>query len=129
MNWSIIANRFRTVIKFANQTELALFLVEVAKLADQMDHHPDLTIRHCCELSISVYSHDQQKIVRKLENQKEEVTIWSETILCFLFCSAFFFTAKMRRSQSFNQLTAYAIIVILIFFSRSTKGFFAGNCL
>ena len=74
MNWSIIANRFRTVIKFANQTELALFLVEVAKLADQMDHHQDLTIRHCCELSISVYSHDQQKITTRYHRLVEGIS-------------------------------------------------------
>lgn len=74
MNWSIIANRFRTVIKFANQTELALFLVEVAQLADQMDHHPDLTIRHCSELSISVYSHDQQKITKRDHRLVEGIT-------------------------------------------------------
>lgn len=65
MNWNIIANQYRTVVHFTNQTELALFLVEVAQLADQMDHHPDLTVRHCSELSISVYSHDQQKITKR----------------------------------------------------------------
>lgn len=65
MKWNIIANQFRTVVHFANQTELALFLVEVAQLADRSDHHPDLTIRHCSELSISVYSHDQQKITKR----------------------------------------------------------------
>jgi 4a-hydroxytetrahydrobiopterin dehydratase len=74
MNWSIIANRFRTVIHFANQTELALFLVEVAQLADQMDHHPDLTIRHCSELSISVYSHDQQKITKRDHRLVEKIS-------------------------------------------------------
>ncbi len=65
MNWNILANQFRTVVHFANQTELALFLVQIAQLADQLDHHPDLTIRHCSELSIAVYSHDQQKITKR----------------------------------------------------------------
>jgi pterin-4a-carbinolamine dehydratase len=65
MNWNILANQYRAVIQFDSQTELALFLVEVAQLADQLDHHPDLTIRHCSELSISVYSHDQQKITKR----------------------------------------------------------------
>lgn len=65
MHWNILAKQFRTVIHFANQTELAHFLVEVAQLADRLDHHPDLTIRHCNELSISVYSHDQQKITKR----------------------------------------------------------------
>ncbi|MDF3027164.1 MAG: hypothetical protein K0S23_1471 [Fluviicola sp.] len=74
MNWSIIANRFRTVVEFANQTELAFFLVEVAQLADQMDHHPDLTIRHCSELSISVYSHDQQKITKRDHRLVEKIS-------------------------------------------------------
>lgn len=67
MNWSIITNSYRTVIHFSNQTELALFLVEVARLADQMDHHPDVIIRHCNELSIAVYSHDRRQITPRDE--------------------------------------------------------------
>lgn len=65
MNWNILANQFRTVVQFDNQTELAKFVLLVAQLADQMDHHPDMTIRHCSELSLCVYSHDRQEITKR----------------------------------------------------------------
>jgi pterin-4a-carbinolamine dehydratase len=65
MNWNLLANQFRTVVQFDNQTELANFVLLVAQLADRMDHHPDMVIKHCNELSISVYSHDQQQITQR----------------------------------------------------------------
>nr|WP_294859380.1 4a-hydroxytetrahydrobiopterin dehydratase [uncultured Fluviicola sp.] len=65
MNWNILANQFRTVVKFDNQTELANFVLLIAQLADQTNHHPDMAIRHCNELSISVYSHDLKKITQQ----------------------------------------------------------------
>lgn len=73
MNWNIIAHQFRTVIHFRNQTELARFVLEVAQLADQMDHHPDLTVTHCSELSISIYSHDKQEITQRDHLLKEAI--------------------------------------------------------
>ncbi len=73
MNWNIIAHQFRTVVHFRNQTELARFVLEIAQLADQMDHHPDLTIRHCSELSISIYSHDKQQITQRDHLLKEAI--------------------------------------------------------
>lgn len=74
MNWNILANQFRAVVQFDNQTELAKFVLLVAQLADQMDHHPDLTIRNCSELSISVYSHDQQKITKRDQRLTEKIS-------------------------------------------------------
>lgn len=65
MNWNILANQFRTVVQFNNQTDLANFVLLVAQFADQLDHHPDMAIKHCSELSISVYSHDRQKITKR----------------------------------------------------------------
>ncbi len=73
MNWNIIAHQFRAVVHFRNQTELARFVLEIAQLADQMDHHPDLTVKHCSELSISIYSHDKQKITGRDYLLKEAI--------------------------------------------------------
>ena len=73
MNWNILAHQFRTVIHFSNQTELAQFVLEIAQVADQMDHHPDLSVKHCSELSISIYSHDKQKITRRDHLLKEAI--------------------------------------------------------
>ncbi|WP_300660039.1 4a-hydroxytetrahydrobiopterin dehydratase [Fluviicola sp.] len=74
MHWNLIAHQFRTVVQFKNQTELADFVLQIAKLADQQDHHPDLTIRHCSELSIAVYSHDQHQITTRDHALVEAIT-------------------------------------------------------
>lgn len=73
MNWNLIAHQFRTVVHFRNQTELAHFVLEIAQLADQLDHHPDLTIRHCSELSISIYSHDKLEITQRDYQLKDAI--------------------------------------------------------
>ena len=73
MNWNILAHQFRTVIHFSNQTELAQFVLEIAQVADQMNHHPDLTVKHCSELSISIYSHDKQEITERDYRLKEAI--------------------------------------------------------
>lgn len=73
MNWNILAHQFRTVVHFRNQTELAQFVLEIARVADQMDHHPDLSVKHCSELSISIYSHDKQEITERDYRLKEAI--------------------------------------------------------
>lgn len=47
---------------FESQTQLALFLLEIAKIADKMQHHPDCDIRKCSQLYISLTTHDAQKL-------------------------------------------------------------------
>lgn len=47
---------------FESQTQLALFLLEIAKVADKMQHHPDCDIRKCSQLHISLTTHDAQKL-------------------------------------------------------------------
>lgn len=73
MNWNILAHQFRSVIYFRNQTELAQFVLEIAQVADQMDHHPDLSVKHCSELSISIYSHDKGGITQRDYRLKEAI--------------------------------------------------------
>lgn len=80
MHWNLIAHQFRTVVQFKNQSELADFVLQIAKIADQMDHHPDLTIRHCSELSIAVYSHDQHKITKRDHELVEAISNIYETV-------------------------------------------------
>ncbi len=80
MHWNLIAHQFRTVVQFKNQSELADFVLQIAQIADQMNHHPDLTIRHCSELSIAVYSHDQNKITKRDHELVEAISNLYETV-------------------------------------------------
>lgn len=74
MNWNLIARQLRTTVHFNNQTELAEFVLRVAQLADEQDHHPDFTVRHCSELSIAVYSHDENRITERDYQLVEGIT-------------------------------------------------------
>lgn len=74
MHWNLIARHYRTTVQFKSQTELAEFVLRVAQLADRMNHHPDLTIRYCSELSIAVYSHDENQITERDYELVEAIT-------------------------------------------------------
>lgn len=48
--------------KFDSQTELAQFLLKVAKYADEIKHHPDCKIHKGFQLEITLFTHDKNEI-------------------------------------------------------------------
>jgi len=48
--------------KFESQTELAQFLLKVAKQADKINHHPDCKIHKGFQLEITLFTHDKNEI-------------------------------------------------------------------
>jgi 4a-hydroxytetrahydrobiopterin dehydratase len=48
--------------KFKSQTELAQFLLKVAKYADDIKHHPDCKIHKGFQLEITLFTHDKNEI-------------------------------------------------------------------
>jgi 4a-hydroxytetrahydrobiopterin dehydratase len=48
--------------KFESQTELAQFLLKVAKQADKVNHHPDCKIHKGFQLEITLFTHDKNEI-------------------------------------------------------------------
>ena len=48
--------------KFKSQTELAQFLLKVAKHADELNHHPDCKIHKGFQLEITLFTHDKNEI-------------------------------------------------------------------
>ena len=62
MNWKELNNRLKLELDFNTQTELAEFLIRVAKLADTRNHHPDFKVTKCSHLEIELYSHEQGKV-------------------------------------------------------------------
>lgn len=73
MNWKLVSNKYELRLRFKNQTNLAQFVLEMAKMADKMDHHPDLDVRKCAELTIYVYSHDSETLTPRDEKLKEAI--------------------------------------------------------
>ena len=62
MSWNIENNRLTKSFSFKNQTQLSEFLIKIAKHADQIDHHPDVTIFKCREMKIELFTHDKNQI-------------------------------------------------------------------
>ena len=62
MSWQIQNNRLTKEFSFNNQTQLAAFLLEIAKHADQIGHHPDISVFKCSQLKIELFTHDKNEI-------------------------------------------------------------------
>lgn len=62
MNWETINGKLVTNLKFTSQTDLAQFLMKIAVIADEMDHHPDCKIHKAFQLEITLFTHDKNKI-------------------------------------------------------------------
>jgi len=72
MNWNKTENGYRATLTFENQTELAEFVLELAKISDKRQHHADMDIRYN-KLHLTVFTHDQQKITEKDEALCREI--------------------------------------------------------
>lgn len=64
MNWNKTDSGYKTTLNFENQTELAEFVLKLARISDNQQHHADMDIRYN-KLHLSVFSHDQQAITEK----------------------------------------------------------------
>jgi 4a-hydroxytetrahydrobiopterin dehydratase len=62
INWETVNGKLLTNLKFKSQTELVEFLLKVAHLADEMNHHPDCKIHKAFQLEISLFTHDKNEI-------------------------------------------------------------------
>jgi 4a-hydroxytetrahydrobiopterin dehydratase len=62
INWETVNAKLVTNLKFKTQTELVEFLLKVAHLADEMNHHPDCKIHKAFQLEISLITHDKNEI-------------------------------------------------------------------
>ncbi|HOD10520.1 MAG TPA: 4a-hydroxytetrahydrobiopterin dehydratase [Flavobacterium sp.] len=62
MNWETINGKLVTNLKFTSQTDLAQFLMKIAVIADEMNHHPDCKIHKAFQLKITLFTHDKNKI-------------------------------------------------------------------
>lgn len=61
-NWKTTAKGLNREFRFKTFTELAKFLLEVAKKADEMNHHPDLEVSKAVMLSANLFSHDVKSV-------------------------------------------------------------------
>lgn len=69
-------NRLAAKFSFVNQSQLAQFVLELAKKSDLEDHHADMEIFACNQLRIVWYSHEKQEVSYK----DEEMAAWCEQV-------------------------------------------------
>ena len=74
MSWNEINGKLVQNFKFKSQTEMAEFLLKVARYADDINHHPDCTIHKAFQLEITLYSHDKNEITPVDHQLAEHIT-------------------------------------------------------
>ena len=65
MNWTIKDNKLERNYVFNNFNEVIDFVNKIAKIAEELDHHPDILIHSYKEMKIMISTHDQEKITEK----------------------------------------------------------------
>ena len=71
-NWNESVNGLTKEFSFSTQTELVEFLLKVAKLADDNNHHPDAEIYEAFKLRLKLFTHSESSVTdldRRLAKQ------------------------------------------------------------
>jgi 4a-hydroxytetrahydrobiopterin dehydratase len=72
MNWLVKEKEICGELVFQNQTELAEFVLKLARHSDLVNHHADLTIRYN-KLGISITTHDVGELTQKDRDLQVEI--------------------------------------------------------
>lgn len=72
INWNKTDQGIQTTLAFNNQTELAEFVLQLAKLSDDMQHHADMEIRYN-KLHLNIITHDAGGVTEKDEALCREI--------------------------------------------------------
>ena len=64
-NWENTGKELVREFVFANQTELAEFVLEVARYSDEVNHHADMHISEWRKLRLTITTHDSNGLTEK----------------------------------------------------------------
>ncbi|MES2412079.1 MAG: 4a-hydroxytetrahydrobiopterin dehydratase [Bacteroidota bacterium] len=62
MKWTTTNGKLVNNFEFSSQTDLAEFLLKVARFADEINHHPDCKIHKAFQIEITLFTHDKNKL-------------------------------------------------------------------
>lgn len=65
MDWEQIDNKLNKTFQFSNFVEALDFVNKVGKIAEEMQHHPDIFMHDYKEVTISTTTHDTGTITEK----------------------------------------------------------------
>ena len=75
-NWKNNGNELTREFLFENQTELAEFVLLVAKYSDKVNHHADMEISECRKLRMSLSTHDENGLTELDYKWAMELNQW-----------------------------------------------------
>ena len=79
MNWIEENNTLHKEFVLESQTKLAAFFQCIAKRADAVNHHPDITVYKAFHLKISLTTHDKHALTEKDWQLAADIdSIWEE---------------------------------------------------
>ena len=79
MNWEELDGKLCTEIKCNDFKEALLLFNEIAKVAEKLNHHPDIRIYSYRFLSIEVFTHDTNSITEKDHELKKAIDLcWTK---------------------------------------------------
>lgn len=64
-NWENTGKELVRKFVFENQTELAEFVLKIARYSDEVNHHADMEISECRKLRLSISTHDENGLTEK----------------------------------------------------------------
>ena len=76
-DWGNSTEKLQKTYKFKNFEEAMSFVNKVAKIAEQQNHHPDITINYN-KVKISIFDHDKGKVSDKCHRFVKAVNKLSE---------------------------------------------------
>ena len=64
-NWENTGKELTREFTFKNQTQLAEFILKVARYSDEVNHHADMEISECRKLRLSIRTHDKGELTQR----------------------------------------------------------------
>ncbi len=72
MNWRLHDGKLRSELTFKDQTELARFVLEVAQMSDQRNHHADMHVYYN-HLILEIFTHDENEVTPRDHELAREI--------------------------------------------------------
>lgn len=61
-NWENTGSELIREFMFESQTQLAEFVLKVARYSDEVNHHADMEISQCRKLRVCISTHDENEL-------------------------------------------------------------------
>lgn len=72
-NWKVVGGSLNLSVQTKDFNEAAWAISEIAKVADELNHHPNVSIQNYNQLNITLYTHSEQAITTKDLSLSEKI--------------------------------------------------------